>query len=159
MFVLLSDYTHGSFCSNFSIVYHLQKCIRYHTFCYYHRQLFGFSQTTIWRARLSLNQKKIYAILLYYYTYLQRVLSTNRFILQFQLRLKVRFHDRLINVVRSLYSEILFLRLKDTLCVVDLCGAYPLSCHKFASFREQSQNKLGNETSSQQMRARLLQFR
>ena len=68
--------------------------------------------------------------------------------MQFQLRLKVRFDDRLINVVRSPYSEILFLHLKDTLCVVvDLWGAYPLSCHKFALFREQSQNKLGNETS------------
>ena len=34
-----------------------------------------------------------------------------------------------------------------TLCVVDLCGAYPLSCHKFALFSEQSQKKLGNEMS------------
>ena len=64
-------------CSKFSEVYYLQICIRYYTFCYYHCQLFGFNQTTICRARLLPNQKKIQTILLhqikqkyilYYYT-------------------------------------------------------------------------------------------
>ena len=34
----------------------------------------------------------------------------------------MRLQDRLINVVRSLYSEPLIFRLKATLYVVDLCG-------------------------------------
>ena len=52
--------------------------------------------------------------------------------------MKIRFRDRLINVVRSLYSETLILRLKATLCVVDLRGAQLRSSHKLVPFSEQS---------------------
>ena len=50
-------------CRKFIKVYYLQNCIRY-AFCYYHWKLFGFNKTTICRARLFPNQKKIR----YYYT-------------------------------------------------------------------------------------------
>ena len=52
--------------------------------------------------------------------------------------MKIRFRDRLINVVRSLYSETLILRLKATLCVVDLRGTQLRSSHKLVPFSEQS---------------------
>ena len=49
-------------CTKFSNFYYLQNCIGYYTFSYYHCQLFGFNQTTIYRATLSPNQKKIHTI-------------------------------------------------------------------------------------------------
>ena len=61
-------------------------------------------------------------------TYLQRFLRTNRLIFLrvnrlFKFRLKIRFRDHVINVVLSLYSETLIIRLKAALCIVYLCGA------------------------------------
>ena len=68
--------------SKVAYIAYLQNFIRYYTFCYYQcNKLFGFNKTKICRARLFPNPKKTLTILLYYYTYLQRVFHTNRLIL------------------------------------------------------------------------------